>query len=97
MARRRELDAAALAAAMAVPRPTVVLWLRLWDAMGVPGIRRERARGRHGYAYRVTAALLTRWRRGDLPAPRSTERFAAAVATADTIVARVEPPAALAA
>ena len=65
-----ELSSRELASALRVPHPTVLRWLRAWCALGVEGVRRVPAAGRHGVRYVASAELPARWKRGALPAPR---------------------------
>ena len=65
------LDAGQVAAAIGVSERTARYWLRIWLALGVSGIRTERARGRYGVRYVVEPDVITRWRACELPVPRA--------------------------
>lgn len=65
------LDAGAVAAEMRISERTARYWLRIWLALGVRGIRTERARGRYGVRYVVDPDVVTRWRACELPVPRA--------------------------
>jgi len=59
-----------------VSERTAKRWLAAWYALGVEGIERVPARGRNGFAYRITRQAVRRWARCALPSPQPSLRAA---------------------
>jgi len=66
------LDAGALAKALGIHLRKAYRWLSAWDALGIPGIHRVRARGSAGFRYAIEPWFVDEWRACRIPAPRLT-------------------------